>query len=891
MGGRVTGIRNGFAVLAGLALTLSLAGAPPSRITIDYPLEDSVFPPDFAAPTFIWRDSAGSAQAWLIEVTFGSGASPVRVKTQGERLQIGEIDRRCVAASNEVPKLTPQQAASWSWKPEAAVWAAIKAGSSERPATVAITGFQDPGFRQAVSRGEITIRASRDPVGAPIFYRDVPLMPSEPEKGVIKPLAQNALPLIAWRLRDVSEPKSRVLVEGLHTCANCHSFSRDGKTLGMDLDGPQNDKGMYAIAPIRPVMTIRNEDVISWNPFPDRPVEQRVGFMSQVSPDGRYVVTTINGAIGGADREIQGNYYVANFKDYRFLQVFYPTRGMLAWYNRATGKMQLLPGADDPKYVHTGATWTADGKYLVFSRAEAKDPYPADGQMAGHANDPRETPIRYDLYRIPFNEGKGGRAEPIPGASDNGMSNSFPKVSPDGRWIVFVQCRNGQLMRPDSQLYIIPFEGGRPRRMRANTPLMNSWHSFSPNGRWMVFSSKSRSPYTQMFLTHIDEQGNDTPAILIENSTAANRAVNIPEFLNVPPGGLARIDIPAVEFYRLFDRAWQLAEKKQYDAAILEWKKALEVSPADAKAHNNLGSALSEKGAWDEATVHYRKAVEINGGYAKAHVNLGIALARKGMLDEAIGHFQKAAEIDPEQAGAQNSLGRALAEKGKLDEAIPHFEKAIALQPDFAEAHINLGRTLAEKGDVAGAKSHFVTVVKANPNYAEAHNSLAAVLASEGAVDQAISHWQKAIAINPGYAEARYNLGNLYYYVQGKAAQALAEWREVLRTEQDNVAALNQAAWVLATSTDASLRNGSEAVALAERAVRLSGGDQAPLLSTLAAAYAEAGRFAEAVATTRRAVDAATKANNAQLAEALKAAVALYESKTPMRDQPEPARQ
>ena len=119
------------------------------------------------------------------------------------------------------------------------------------------------------------------------------------------------------------------------------------------------------------------------------------------------------------------------------------------------------------------------------------------------------------------------------------MSNSFPKMSPDGRWIVFVQCRNGQLMRPDGQLYIVPASGGEARRMRCNTPLMNSWHSFSPNGRWLVFTSKSRSPYTQMFLTHIDENGNDSPAILIENATAANRAVNIPEFVDLAPGGHA----------------------------------------------------------------------------------------------------------------------------------------------------------------------------------------------------------------------------------------------------------------------------------------------------------------------------------------------------------------
>ena len=170
-----------------------------------------------------------------------------------------------------------------------------------------------------------------------------------------------------------------------------------------------------------------------------------------------------------------------------------------------------MPGADDPRYVQTDAVWSPDGKYVVFARAEAKDPYPEGQKLAEHANDPEETQIQYDLYRIPFNEGKGGQPVPIAGASQNGMSNSFPKVSPDGRWIVFVKCRNAQLMRPDSQLYIVPAEGGVARRMRCNTPLMNSWHSFSPNGRWLVFSSKSRSPYTQMFLTHLDAEGNDSP--------------------------------------------------------------------------------------------------------------------------------------------------------------------------------------------------------------------------------------------------------------------------------------------------------------------------------------------------------------------------------------------
>ena len=269
--------------------------------------------------------------------------------------------------------------------------------------------------------------------------------------------------------------------------------------------------------------------------------------------------------------------------------------------------------------------------------------------MAEYANDPNETQIQYDLYRIPFNGGKGGIAEPIEGASQNGMSNNFPKVSPDGRWIVFVQAE-----RPaDATRQPTPHRavGGRTaRRMSCNTPLMNSWHSFSPNGRWMVFSSKSRSPYTQMYLTHIDENGNDSPAILIENATAANRAVNIPEFVNIPPDGLVKIDTPATEFYRVFDRALDLARKNQYPAAIPEWRKALGLSPEDDDAkhvHYNLAVALTETGRADEAIEHLRKVLALDPEHPQANANLGVALARTGRVDEALPLLETAAGLAP----------------------------------------------------------------------------------------------------------------------------------------------------------------------------------------------------------------------------------------------------
>jgi tetratricopeptide (TPR) repeat protein len=706
---------SGLAIAAVAAAVLLVVNQRPRAITVDYPLAGSVFPPEFPPPTFIWRDPSTRAKIWTVDVTFSDGAETLRATSHGEPMRIGEIDQRAVGPTNELPKLTPEQAAAHTWIPDAGAWEAIKKHSAERVATLRFTGYRDASLKSAVSHGEVAIQTSKDPVGAPVFYRDVPLMPSETEKGVIKPLGQKFMPLLAWRVRNIGETTSRVVMEGLHSCANCHSVSRDGKTMGMDVDGPKNNKGMYAVFPIKAETAIRRENVIEWSTWRGKLGGKiRVGFMSQVSPDGKYVVTMINDpGMGQTDyqrrvdpTDLVTNFYVANFLSFRFLQVFYPTHGILAWYSQETGKLEPLPGADDMRYVHTGATWSPDGKYLVFSRAEAKDAYPEGAKLAERANDPNETPIQYDLYRIPFNGGKGGQPEPIAGASRNGMSNSFPKISPDGRWIVFVEARNGQLMRPDSQLHIVPAEGGQARRMRCNTPLMNSWHSFSPNGRWMVFSSKSRSPYTQMYLTHIDEDGNDTPAILIENATAANRAVNIPEFVNIPADGLMKIDPEAMGYYRLIDLASAALDKNQYDEAITALKQALAENPGDAVVHNSYGAALAAKGRLGEATAQYRRAVDLSPDYPDAHNNLAAALANAGKLDEAIVEFRKALEVKPDYAEAHTGLGGILARRGRLEEAIPHLRKAVEYKPDDVLARSNLGLALSSAGKVEEAIVH-----------------------------------------------------------------------------------------------------------------------------------------------------------------------------------------
>jgi Flp pilus assembly protein TadD len=342
--------------------------------------------------------------------------------------------------------------------------------------------------------------------------------------------------------------------------------------------------------------------------------------------------------------------------------------------------MHPLPGADDPQFVQTSAFWSPDGKYLIYSRAVAREAFPAGASKSQCANDPNETQIQYDLYKIPFKNGLGGKAVPVEGASDNGMSNNFPKVAPDGKWIVFVQNQNGLLMRPDSKLYIVPFNGGKARLMNCNLSLMNSWHTFSPNGRWLAFSSKARGPYTRLMLTHVDANGNDTPAIIVDDTTAANRAVNIPEFVNMPPSkSIEKIDPQATDFYRLFDEAYKLIESDDIPGAIKTLNEAVKADPEDSLGHFMLGSALSANDQESEALLEYRKAVALSPANPKFLDHLAMSQVLNGDPEGAVEELQKASDLDPSSVEYRFNLAYVLESRGDFAGAIPPLEKAVAL--------------------------------------------------------------------------------------------------------------------------------------------------------------------------------------------------------------------
>ncbi len=714
-----------------------------SKITIDYPAEGSIFPPEIAAPTFLWHDEAAQADHWLVDADFSNGKAHIYALVPGVPPPQGEIDERCISVTNELYQPTAYQSSARSWKPDINVWAAIKENSGNGPALLTIFGYRSSDAT-IVSQGEVTLSTSRDPVGAMIFYRDVPLMPSQGKDGVIKPLDQTALPLIAWRLKDISRHDSRILLTDMPTCANCHSFSADGKTLAMDVDGPDGDKGAYAIVPIQQQTTIHDTDVITWNAFKERPKDRLTfGFLARISPDGRYVITTVNDSL-----------YVRNFTDYRFLQVFYPTRGILAFHSRATGEIKGLPGADDSAYVHCNPVWTPDGKTIIFSRAKARHAYNSSLPVATYAGDPNETQIQFDLYRIPFNDGKGGQPEPILGASDNGMSNAFPKVSPDGKWIVFVKSKNGLLMRPDGKLWIIPVDGGEARLMECNLPLMNSWHSFSPNGRWIVFSSKSNTPYTQMFLSHIDEAGRASPALLVENTTAANRAINIPEFVNISYDDLKSISVPAVEYYDHFQLGNELFKASKYREALAEYEKALEGERKewrvnDWKIHDSLSKVLLQLGDSERAEEQIHESLRLNPDNPEMYANLGLIMFERGSLDQAKKNMDVALRLSPDDPKLWCDRASIRLSMGDSDGGIEDYTKAIQIDPRYVSAYNYRGIVLFSKKELMRALADFNQAIMLDPKDPTPWYFRARVRKEKGEITEALKDCTKALEVCP----------------------------------------------------------------------------------------------------------------------------------------------
>jgi tetratricopeptide (TPR) repeat protein len=196
---------------------------------------------------------------------------------------------------------------------------------------------------------------------------------------------------------------------------------------------------------------------------------------------------------------------------------------------------------------------------------------------------------------------------------------------------------------------------------------------------------------------------------------------------------------------------------------------------------------------------------------------------------------------------AHNNLGIVLLGKGRVDEASAHFQSALEIKPDYVEAHYNLGVTLDQKGRV----------------------------------DEAITHFQKALEIEPDNAKAHLNLGNALQQ-KGRADEAIAHYQRALQIKPADTAIQNNLAWFLATCPKASLRNGHKAVELAQQADAVAGGKNPIILHTLAAAFAEAGRFSDAVRSDQKAIELARAAGRQDMVVQLNGELKRYEAGLPL---------
>jgi tetratricopeptide (TPR) repeat protein len=255
-----------------------------------------------------------------------------------------------------------------------------------------------------------------------------------------------------------------------------------------------------------------------------------------------------------------------------------------------------------------------------------------------------------------------------------------------------------------------------------------------------------------------------------------------------------------------------------------------------------------------DAETLWRTTIARNPEAWMAYDNLGIIQARKGDVDGALALFQKTLALRPDDALACNNLGLVLCQKGRMDEGIVQFQKALVVQPDKTVFRNNLGKAYLAVGQEREAMTQFQKVLETEPLNPKANYYLGIALLQIGLVDEAVARFQKTLETQPDSADA---------------------WSR-----------LNDAAWLLATSPDASIRNGPKALALARQLDRISRGNNPARLDTLAAACAESGHFPEAVDAAQRALELARAQNNNTLTETLRQQIKLFQAGSPFRSTP-----
>jgi tetratricopeptide (TPR) repeat protein len=326
-----------------------------------------------------------------------------------------------------------------------------------------------------------------------------------------------------------------------------------------------------------------------------------------------------------------------------------------------------------------------------------------------------------------------------------------------------------------------------------------------------------------------------------------------------------------------------LAKEGKFDQAIEHYQTALRYAPGFPEAHFYLGHALDEQGKLDQAIAEYRKALWFKPMQEQAHIFLGTALGKQKKAEEAAAHYRAALKVNPDSAVAHNNLAKLLHSQGRLDDAIAHYSAAIECDPTLAQAHNNLGILLLQKGRLAEGTAQLREALRLKPDDAETQVNLAQALAQQEQWTEAADLFARTVTpatadphIHCQYAVALAHLG--------RTREAMSQYASALLLQQDLPDALDGLSWILATDANPAFRNATEAVRMSQHACELTGRKDPVKLKTLAAAYAEAGRFPDAIATAQAAHDMAARAGNKALADLCLRMLEQFKSAQPWRE-------
>jgi protein O-mannosyl-transferase len=286
---------------------------------------------------------------------------------------------------------------------------------------------------------------------------------------------------------------------------------------------------------------------------------------------------------------------------------------------------------------------------------------------------------------------------------------------------------------------------------------------------------------------------------------------------------------------------------------------------------------------WQDSLTLFGYTLEVTENNAVAENNYGWALSEAGRLDEAMLRFTNAARLRPAFADAQGNMCNVLLKQGKLDEAIVCLNELIGRNMGTAEAHYNLGVALGMQKKYDDAIKSLAMALQLDAEYPNAHRKMGEMLLATGKPNEAIEHFNEALRMNKGQVKVYANLGKAYAQL-GRYEPAIQNWTKVAELEPNNAEVLNNLAWLLATTGDVSSQDADRAVKSAKRACESTGYKDPEFVDTLAAAYASAGRFSEAIETAEKAIKLAEAAGQKELAETIQNRLEQYKASRPYHE-------